>query len=155
VLQALLAEAKSGGESGPLFVEGVALALASRLARRFGTPAHGDDGAGLVAARLAAVLDRIEDTLAERITIEELAGFVGTSAAHFAREFRRLTQKTPHQFIVQRRLERARRLLLAGRPIRDVAIECGFADQAHLTRVFKQRFGVTPAAAPGRPRRTR
>jgi AraC family transcriptional regulator len=142
VVRALAVEARNGSPSGPLFVDGLALAFASALARR----------AGLVNRRPAAVaslkkvFEKIEDTLAEPMTVDELATIAGLSTAHFAREFKRQTDETPHAFVVRRRLERARLLLLGGNAIADVAIACGFSDQAHLSRLFKRRFGVTPGA---------
>jgi AraC family transcriptional regulator len=141
VTRALAREAFEGSPSGPLFTDGLAIALASRLARRAGLRM-----ARPAAASLKRVLEKIEDTLAEPMTIDELAAVAGLSTAHFAREFKRHTNETPHAFVVRRRLERARQLLVAGGPIAEIATACGFSDQAHLSRLFKRRFGVTPGA---------
>ncbi|MDB4963073.1 MAG: AraC family transcriptional regulator [Myxococcales bacterium] len=68
----------------------------------------------------------------------------GLSPAHFTREFKRATGTSPHAYIMQRRLARAWRLLVAGKALADVASQSGFCDQAHLSRLFKIRYGVTP-----------
>jgi transcriptional regulator GlxA family with amidase domain len=66
---------------------------------------------------------------------------------HFARRFREATGTTPHRFVIERRVERAERLLTSSTlPISIVASACGFSDQSHLTRVFQQWLGATPRA---------
>ena len=145
IVRELLAEVGRGGSSGPLYSEGLLIAVASRVAF-----ALGRGGAGLPAAsafstkRLAVVIEAIEDRIHLRLTVEELAAVAGLSPAHFAREFKRATHETPHAFILRRRLERARQLLVDGCSIAQVADQCGFADQPHLSRAFKERFGVPP-----------
>ncbi|GAA3078029.1 AraC family transcriptional regulator [Rhizobium viscosum] len=78
------------------------------------------------------------------VGLEELATVAGLSRAHLIRAFRREYHITPHAFLTDRRVLVARRLLREGRMPADVAVECGFADQAHFTRHFKSRTGVTP-----------
>lgn len=93
---------------------------------------------------------RARDFLASNFTsevgLEALAGIAGLSRAHLIRAFRREFFITPHAFQTDLRVRHARRLLREGASPSDTAIECGFADQAHLTRHFKARIGVTPAA---------
>jgi AraC family transcriptional regulator len=75
-----------------------------------------------------------------------MAGLLGLSPYHFARMFRRAVGVPPHQYVLQRRVERAKGLLLAGRlGLSDVALAVGFSDQSHLTRVFRRAVGITPA----------
>ena len=63
----------------------------------------------------------------------------------FSRHFRETLGRAPHAFVIDRRVERAKRLLLQGDlAVKEVASSCGFADQAHLTRVFRCRLGTTP-----------
>jgi AraC family transcriptional regulator len=77
--------------------------------------------------------------------IEDLATLAGMSRFHFARVFRATVGTTPHRYVLERRLERARSLLkTTATAVRDVALTTGFADQSHLTRLIKRRFGVTP-----------
>ncbi len=79
-------------------------------------------------------------------TLESLASELGTHPSHLVRVFRREYGLPPHRYVVGRRLDRARRLLLDGRPIAQVAAETGFHDQAHLTRHFRALLGTTPGA---------
>jgi AraC family transcriptional regulator len=146
LIRAALAEARSGGTSGTLFADSVGIAIASRLAHRFGRGAGITDPAGALAPRLKSVLEKIEDSIADRISVDDLAALVGVSPAHFAREFKRLMHETPHGFVMRRRAERAREKLSSGSSIAEAASGSGFSDQAHLSRVFKDRFGVTPGA---------
>lgn len=145
VTRALLLEAKTGGSSGPIFADALGVAVASRLARQFGECRKIEMTRGALDSRLDTVLARVEDTLGSCITVEDLAAVAGLSAAHFAREFKRCTRWTPHAFVMERRVQRARQMIAAGRSIADSAFECGFADQAHLGRAFKKRFGITPS----------
>ena len=78
------------------------------------------------------------------VGLEELAEVAGLSRAHLIRAFRKEYHITPHAFLTDRRVQVARRLLRQGRMPADIALECGFADQAHFTRHFKARTGVTP-----------
>ncbi|HZW88459.1 MAG TPA: AraC family transcriptional regulator, partial [Myxococcaceae bacterium] len=84
--------------------------------------------------------------LHEPPSLHELATAVGINPYRLVRTFRRLEGLPPHAFVVQLRVERAKRMLREGSPASDVAARLGFADQAHLTRQFRERVGVTPAA---------
>jgi AraC-like DNA-binding protein len=78
------------------------------------------------------------------IGLDELASVVDFSPYHLLRAFRSVVGLTPHEFLTQIRVERAKYLLGHGRPISDVAVDTGFVDQAHFTRRFKALVGVTP-----------
>jgi AraC-like DNA-binding protein len=110
-------------------------------------------------ARLGAVAEpgreplavrRARELLGQRLqqppSLEELAQAVGLSPFHFLRVFRRATGLPPHAWLKQQRLTRAQGLLRAGWAPLDVALQLGFADQSHLTRQFKQAYGVAPGA---------
>jgi len=145
VVRSLLVEASTHGASGAMFAEAVTIAIAWRLARRFAR--IGDIAPrGALQARLKTVLERIEDTLGSALTVEALAAEAGLSPAHFSREFKRHTGSSPHDFVMERRLQRARNMLARGESIVLTALECGFADQPHLSRLFKARFGISPKA---------
>ncbi len=89
--------------------------------------------------------------LDQAIALEDLAGVAGFSPSHFTAMFRRATGLAPHQYLMERRVEHARALLTATTlPIADVAVRSGFADQSHLTRVFKRHVGLTPRLVRGR-----
>lgn len=81
---------------------------------------------------------------ARSVTVEELAQVAGLSRAHVIRAFHRTVGLPPHLWLVQVRIAEARRRLVQGTPIAQVAQEAGFADQAHLTRHFKSARGITP-----------
>ena len=84
--------------------------------------------------------------LADPPSLEALAAAVGLSPFHFTRVFRRATGLPPHSWLMQRRVEQARALLKAGCMPLAVAMQLGFADQSHLTRQFKQTYGIGPGA---------
>lgn len=89
----------------------------------------------------------IETRLSERLTVAELAAGTGLSADHFGRLFKRSAGVTLRQFIIRRRVSRASHMLETTiKPIIEIAHECGFADQVHLTRAFGRIMGTTPAA---------
>jgi len=100
--------------------------------------------------QLARAVRRAREILAARLheppSLHELATAVGINPYRLVRTFRRLEGLPPHAFVVQLRVERAKRMLREGSPASDVAARLGFADQAHLTRQFRERVGVTPAA---------
>jgi len=76
---------------------------------------------------------------------EELAAIAQLSVFHFCRSFKRSTGFTPHQYVIQQRVERAKQLLKDGKMgISEVAIACGFTHQSHLNRHFKRLTGVPP-----------
>jgi len=88
--------------------------------------------------------DYLTDNFDSDVGLDELANVAGLSRAHLIRAFRREYHITPHAFLTDKRVREARKLLRAGQAPADVAIQCGFADQAHFTRHFKARTGVTP-----------
>jgi AraC-like DNA-binding protein len=75
----------------------------------------------------------------------ELEAITGLTRYDLARQFRAMCGTSPYRYLLMRRLAFAREQLAQGRSLAEVAIEAGFADQAHFTRVFKATFGVTPA----------
>lgn len=97
------------------------------------------------APRFERVVEFLHAHLAERLTLEQLAAVANLSPFHFLRRFRAHYHATPQQLLMALRLRRAQQLLASGRAPAEVALDCGLADQAHLTRAFAQRYGVTPA----------
>jgi PAS domain S-box-containing protein len=116
--------------------------------------ARGAARGGLSQPQVRRILRLIEERLPEKISVKEMAREAGLSESHFSRTFKRITGETPHQFALRLRLERASAALArhSVTSIADVAAECGFFDQAHLTREFRKKFGITPGEAlSGRP----
>ncbi|MPY55339.1 helix-turn-helix transcriptional regulator, partial [Streptomyces acidicola] len=94
-----------------------------------------------LARRLRELLD---ERTAQGVTLGEAAALVHAHPAHLVRAFSTAFGIAPHQYLTSRRVEHARRLLLAGQPPSEVAALSGFYDQAHLTRHFKRLVGVPP-----------
>lgn len=143
----IAAEAATGGIGTRLLVESLSAQLIVRLIRRHAEVIFRSPGAtgGLSPLQVQAIRDYVQDHIAENISLAQLAAAVSLSSYHFARQFRAATGYGPHEFVVCQRVERAKRLLSHSRmAICDIALDCGFCDQAHLTRVFKRRLGTTP-----------
>jgi AraC-like DNA-binding protein len=117
------------------------------LGVKYGTPAaEGSFRGGIAPCQLKGLLDWLGDNIGSEITVESMAAHVKMSSAHFSREFKRSTGSTPWGMVVALRLERAKQLLAAGETAYATSLRCGFFDQAHLSRLFKQRFGMSPSA---------
>jgi AraC-like DNA-binding protein len=96
-------------------------------------------------SKLQLILDRLEAQLGASNNIPELSKLVGYTPDHFIRIFREATNCTPHQYLIERRLQRAVQLLSDGERALDVANSLGFYDAAAFTRAFKSRFGLPPS----------
>jgi len=95
--------------------------------------------------RFGGVIDYLHAHLDQRVSLESLAAVAGLSPFHFLRRFRDQYHVTPQQMLMALRVHDAKRRLGAGESPADVAAATGMADQAHLTRAFARRYGVTPA----------
>ena len=149
LVSALAEEAKAGTPSGVAFVDTLTSALGIQLLKQAGvaTPAPAPARGGLAPAVRRRVLELMDASATAHLTIDVLAREAGLSPAHFARAFKESVGRAPHQHLLSLRLDRARRLLDApDAALSDVALQTGFADQAHFTRFFKRRFGVTPGS---------
>jgi len=103
--------------------------------------------AGLAPWQVRRVMAHIEANLGEPIRNKDLAALARVSTFHFNVAFRNSVGHPPHEYVIQRRIERAQGLMLStDTPLSEIAIECGFADQAHFTRQFRAVCGETPAA---------
>ena len=141
------AELKTGGAGGRLAAESLANILAVHLIRHVLAPrrlARGPDGT-LPQGKLRAVVEYIEEHLDAGPTLGQMAAVARLSPYHFARQFKAATGLPPHQYVINRRVERARELLRAGdQPLVEVAASAGFTDQSQLSHHFKRLVGVTP-----------
>jgi AraC family transcriptional regulator len=148
VMWAVNAELTNGVAEGPLAAESLANVLAVHLIRHLQAPrrlARGRDGT-LPRGRLRAVVEYIEEHLDVSPTLEQIAGVARLSPYHFARQFKQATGLPPHQYVILRRVERAKQLLLARTDLSlaEVAAHAGFSDQSHFCHHFKRLIGVTP-----------
>lgn len=129
-----------------LMIDGLLRAIAGLLVSNDALP--GAEPVGriyLSPPKLKRVLDFIEANLQESIGLDDLAHAAGLSANHFLRVFKLATGETPYHFLRARRLERARELLADNAmPLAELALECGFANQAHFTAAFSRELGISP-----------
>ena len=117
--------------------------LKAEIARCFGTksPAFG----GLAVWQAVRVQAYIDSNLHRRFHIRDLCTVARRSQAHFSRTFKLTFGEPPHAYIVRKRLHRACHLMMTtAAPLIEIALNCGFSDQAHLCRHFRQAFGQSP-----------
>jgi AraC-like DNA-binding protein len=104
-----------------------------------------EQGEGLAIPRQVALAREVLDsTFADSLSLTELAELCGVSPYHLARSFAAHVGLPPHAYQLQRKIEHARSLILAGLDLADAAAAAGFADQAHMTRHFRRHLGATP-----------
>lgn len=100
---------------------------------------------GLAPWQIKRVSAHVEACLSEKLCLDDLAVLAKLSTSYFSTAFRRSFGTSPYAYIVERRMERAKQLMVDGRmPLCEIALECGLADQAHLSRVFRRVTGMTP-----------
>lgn len=133
--------------TGKLYAQTAAQLLAIHLLRYYSsTSIHITElSQSLTSQQLKRVADFIQAHLSQDLSLEALAQQIGFSPYHFARLFRQTTGESPHQFVLRQRVERAQHLLKATNiPLASIPLESGFANQSHLTRLFKRQLGLTP-----------
>jgi AraC family transcriptional regulator len=100
---------------------------------------------GLAPWQLRKVLAFIQAHLAEPVRVQMLATLVNLSGGHFSQAFKISTGTSPHNFVIRARVRYAQMLLLTTRaPLAEIALICGFTDQAHMTRCFTRQVDKTP-----------
>ena len=110
-------------------------------------PARLGVGTGLTSRQERLAKELMSASFDSRLSLADIAQQCSLSVSHFARGFRQATGMPPHRWLVQRRMEAAQTMLLAGDlPIAQIAQACGFADQSSFTKAFMRRVGTTPAA---------
>jgi AraC family transcriptional regulator len=148
LVEALRGEARAGATSeGRLYVESLGIALAAHLARKYvaGTPAPREQHGALSASGLRRVLEYIDAHLGTDLALEHLAQAARMNLFAFVRNFKQRTGLPPHQYVLRRRIERAKSLL-AGTDLTivEIALRCGFGDQSSFTTAFRRRTRLTP-----------
>jgi AraC family transcriptional regulator len=130
--------------------QGTLLEAASVLRRQVHPPAAGEVPDGrerLLAWQARKVRDYIDSHITGPILVADLCALVQRSAAHFSRSFKCTFGESPHSFVVRRRVELAAHCMLTtDASLSDIALQCGFADQAHFSKHFRHAAGQTPAA---------
>ncbi len=135
-----------GGEAARLSPLAAEETLLTFLHGRLGSRRDGSD-TSLAADQIARLRALIDDDVLGKHSLQSLADEADLSRFQTLRAFARATGLTPHAYLVERRTQLARRLILAGTPLAEAAAASGFADQSHMTRAFRTRYGLTPAAA--------
>lgn len=143
---AMKSELEMGSPSGELFLDGLAQSAAARLAaghssvaveeRRYG---------GLDGRRLKRILEFIEANLSEELSLSRLAAVAEMSTSHFRAGFRDSVGAPVHQYVIERRVERAKSLLMREeQTIAEIALAAGFTHQSHLARHMQRATGFSP-----------
>jgi AraC family transcriptional regulator len=140
---------KSG--SSRFYVDHMATAMAARLISHHmrlssaDTPEAHFDATNLN-VRLRRVCSYIDASLGTNLTLSQLAAEANLSQDHLIRTFRQNLGMTPHQYVMQRRIEKAKELLIStNTPIAELSLATGFSDQSHLSTAFRRAVGQSPA----------
>ncbi|HWK64093.1 MAG TPA: helix-turn-helix domain-containing protein [Rhizobiaceae bacterium] len=139
------------GAGSELFSDHLARAIASHLVRRYSgrrlRPIHSEGAGGPLSAPVLAAIEYMNDNIDQPISLYDIAKATNRSPSHIARLFRTELGQPPHRYLIRLRVEKARRLLeKTNGSIAEIAFECGFTHQEHLTRLFRREFSATPAA---------
>jgi AraC family transcriptional regulator len=141
-------EVEAGLPSGRLYLEALGTTLAAHLLTHHASRRATAKQFGNTMPRylLRRTIEFIRENLGEDMSLAKLSADVGMSKYHFCHLFKGSTGLSPHQFLNQERIQRARQLLAEHRlTLVEIANELGFSDQSHFTRAFHAAMGVTPA----------
>lgn len=147
LMTAVNLERASGFPSGQLFLQSIEVALAAVLAKNYSLsiktirPIKG----GLSDIGRRTVIDLVRSRISEDISLADMAAVTGLSITHFSKMFRKSMGKSPHQYVVQQRVQFAKDMLSSmDLRIIDVALACGFKTQQHFARIFRKISGLSP-----------
>ena len=146
--QAIMHEGGNNFQNGSLFSDSLATALGQYLWKKYPSSASKVEDAvgGMAPIVLRRCIEYLYANLDADIRLPDMAQEAGMSRSHLIRTFRQSTGKTPHQFLLERRIERAqiqmRQRILS---LTEIALSTGFANQHHLARVFRRVTGMTPS----------
>jgi AraC family transcriptional regulator len=143
----LLAEVRSGGMMGQLYVESLTQVLVVHLLRHYAKSIQivNSENRNLTRNQLQQAIDYIYANLNRDLSLAELAGVINISPTYFASLFKQAMGVSPHQYVIQQRVEQAKTMLKrTDLAIADIALQVGFSSQSHLTQQFKRLTGMTP-----------
>jgi len=148
LMKLLVADSREGSPAGGLYTDHLTYALACRflaLAGRISPKPPRKSASALPRHILRRVIERMRASDAE-LSLQALARESGYSQGHFARMFRVATGRSPHNYVLNLRIERARELVArSALSLADIAVVCGFSSHSHMTKVFRQLLGATPS----------
>jgi AraC family transcriptional regulator len=145
----LMEDTESQCPNGALYFEPLARALSIRVLDTVRDQRIRKALAGAVPPGIRRAIQYLESDFASNLSLPQLADRAQMSRSHFALTFRQFTGYAPHQYLLLVRLNQARKLLRQGNSglsLAQIALACGFCDQAHLNQKFRRCFGTTPAA---------
>ncbi len=143
----MLAELRAGGMMGQLYIESLTQALVIHLLRNYSTLTKPitSPSSRFTRIQLQQAIDYIHTYLNRDLSLAELASVVNISPTYFASLFKQTMGISPHQYVIQQRIERAKVMLMkTDLAIADIALQVGFSSQSHLTQQFKRLTGMTP-----------
>ena len=141
---------RDGSVRDGLYTDTLAQMIAVHLARYYSSrsrPLHMHGTSAMPGSKMRRLIDFIEENLDGDLTLEAMAAEVAMSPLYLPRSFKATFGQSPHQYVIRRRIERAKGLLSNGNsPIVDVALSVGFTSQSHLSNWFVRLVGISPAA---------
>ncbi|MBV9503744.1 MAG: helix-turn-helix transcriptional regulator [Acidobacteriia bacterium] len=147
---AILTSLREGTAEDGLYVDSLAQMIAAHLARHHSSrskPLRMPAAQKIASWKMRRLLEYIEQNLGGDLSLEVMAAEVNVSPLYLARAFKTAVGQSPHQYVLQRRIERAKEMLRGtDTPIVDVALTAGFSSQSHLSSWFLRQVGVSPAA---------
>jgi len=145
--RSLAAEVDAGAPAGSIYAESLVNTLVAHVLRHYSTAGERFQHylGGLPKHKLRRVTEFIEENLEHDLTLAEIAEIAELSPFHFARSFKQATGSTPIQFLTQRRIDLAKRLLVESElPIVEIGLRAGFKNQSHFTTLFRKITAMTP-----------
>jgi AraC family transcriptional regulator len=147
LMTAVNIERASGFPSGQLFLQSIEVALAAVLVHTYSLSMKGSRPVkgGLSDVGRRNVVDFVRSRISEDISLADMAAVTGVSITHFSHIFKKSMGKSPHQFVLQQRVQYAKELLLSlNLRVIDIALASGFKTQQHFARIFRRMCGLSP-----------
>jgi AraC family transcriptional regulator len=147
ILRTLWNDVEEGTPTGQLYGQCLGTTLVAQLLKiqQTGAGVAGDYGKELSSVVLRRLIEYIEENLEDDLSLPDLAAIAGTGTNHLIHFFKRSTGMSPHQYVVAKRIERAKNLLhMRSLSLSEIALRAGFADHSHFSKTFHRLTGVSP-----------